>query len=197
VNAKLSMEHADWHTPVAIVDLARRVLGRFDLDPMSSAEANAVIQATEFYDEDQDGLYEHTAEGRVFRCWNGRIFLNPAGGAAREAWKVLLTNYRLGNTREAIWVGYSLEQLQSLQGQSYEQLEGDTHPLCFPTCVPRKRLAFVESEARRLSRMALERSRGRRPAERAASPTHGNYITYLGPNVELFRDVFSAIGVVR
>jgi hypothetical protein len=240
MNAKLSMESADWHTPLAIIEAARAVMGTIDVDPASSPEANEAVQATTYFTEDDDGLVEACgADGLIMRAWYGRVFLNPPGGQVRRFWETLLMNVALGNTSEAIWVGYSLEQFQSLQGANYQQFD-DTqprHPLAFPTCIVKDRLKFVENEAKRLSRMAMERCaiynqiagaesaldrlvtpdvdgnvglpadvehqraliarlKRRKPREKAGSPTHGNYITYLGPNVERFVEVFTQFGVV-
>jgi hypothetical protein len=116
----------------------------------------------------------------------------------RRFWETLLLNVALGNTTEAIWVGYSLEQFQSLQNANYQQLDDaqPRHPLAFPTCIPKQRLKFVENEVKRESRKTFERIRMRRVREHAGSPTHGNYITYLGPNVDRFVEVFKAFGVV-
>ena len=55
-------------TPEWILDIARATMGGIDLDPASSAEANQIVQATQFYDMDDDGL---------LKSWHGRIWLNP------------------------------------------------------------------------------------------------------------------------
>jgi ParB family chromosome partitioning protein len=198
-NAKLSMESADWHTPLAIIEAARAVMGTIDVDPASSPEANEAVQATTYFTEDDDGLVEACGpDGLIMRAWYGRVFLNPPGGQVRRFWETLLLNHALGNTSEAIWVGYSLEQFQSLQNANYQQLDDaqPRHPLAFPTCIPKQRLKFVENEAKRESRKTFERIRMRRVREHAGSPTHGNYITYLGPNVDRFVEEFSVFGVV-
>ena len=50
------------------VDAARQVLGTIDLDPASTAAANAVVQATTFYTKEMDGLRLD---------WTGTVWLNP------------------------------------------------------------------------------------------------------------------------
>ena len=58
----------EWYTPTESIEAARDVLGNFDLDPASSAAAQRQVQATEFFDKNDDGLT---------RTWRGRVWLNP------------------------------------------------------------------------------------------------------------------------
>jgi len=58
----------EWYSPPEIVAAARDVLGDIDLDPASSAIANTVVRAGQFYSLDDDGLT---------RDWHGRVWMNP------------------------------------------------------------------------------------------------------------------------
>lgn len=58
----------EWYTPARYAKAARLVMGEIDLDPASSAEANAVIRADVFFSAADDGLT---------RNWYGKIWLNP------------------------------------------------------------------------------------------------------------------------
>jgi endogenous inhibitor of DNA gyrase (YacG/DUF329 family) len=75
VGALRTTETSDWYTPPDIIDKARRVLGGFDLDPASCAEANATglrLLAT----------LASFANYQVYACHHG----NQRGGTAnREA----------------------------------------------------------------------------------------------------------------
>jgi ParB family chromosome partitioning protein len=58
----------EWYTPAAILEAARAVMGGIDLDPASCDEANALVQASQIFTEQDDGLAHP---------WHGRVFLNP------------------------------------------------------------------------------------------------------------------------
>lgn len=58
----------EWFTPKEYADAARAVLGAIELDPASTDEANAIIQAEQIYTEQDDGLKHQ---------WDGRVWMNP------------------------------------------------------------------------------------------------------------------------
>lgn len=150
-------------------------MGSIDLDPASTAEANAAVRAERFFTKEDNGLLEP---------WRGRIFLNPPGddrGLLPKAfWSKLCTEYIYGPVTEAIYLGFNLEQLVSLQTNTVGPLVADPSPLWYPICVPRRRLPF------------------RRPDGKIVKGnTHGSFVTYLGWRTQRFTRVFSQIGDVR
>lgn len=174
-NPMHSAETAEHNTPRAIVEAARRVLGTIDLDPMSNAVAQQTIRARTFY----------TEENSCFKyIWEGATFLNPAGGLVREAWHHLMYCYGIGAVTSFVWIGYSLEQLQSLQVEDYDRKRkiSETYtgpaPSEFPICIPRARLRFEDQDG-----------------VPQTQPTHANFIAYGGPAVYRFVETFGVFGI--
>ena len=184
-NARHTMDSAEWYTPTALVDAAREVMGGIDLDPASHPEANERIQADTIYTAEDDGLT---------LPWFGRVFVNPPGGLVTEFWcKACDEFYIKRSIDELIWIGYSLEQLQTLQQARSIPMRT---PLNFPFCVTAKRIAFVENEAKRAERMAKLVAAGKAPSKRS-SPSHSNYIAYMAwGKTDVFDRVFSRFGQV-
>ena len=93
-------------------------------------------------------------------------------------WEVLVMHYQAGLVPSAIFLGFSLEILQTTQ-----QLEVPC-PLDFACCIPKQRIRFERVV------------RGKRVVGR--SPTHSNVIVYLGPRsgFRKFNDEFSELGKV-
>lgn len=178
------MDSPDWYTPAPIVEAARDVMGTIDLDPASDAIANEVVRATRYFTEDDRSLKQ---------SWIGNVFLNPPGGLVRPFWRHLMAEVEIKNVTQVIWIGYSLEQLQTLQDK--DELDAPT-PLLFPMCVPSRRIAFVENDAKRAARIERLQTLGKK-ANLKSTPSHANYITYLGPYTARFARIFGAFGQVR
>jgi hypothetical protein len=166
-----------WGTPPEIIEAARRVLGRIDLDPFSSDEWNKTVKAQEFYSEDP-----FSGEAGFDLKWHGNVFMNPPGGKwpkghpragrskAGAAWDKLMTEFSARRVKHAIVVVFSLNQLQSCNS------------MCsFPLCVPASRLKY------------------RNAAGDAKSPPHASAIVYVPGTVDerhKFQREFDAFGAV-
>lgn len=191
--ARHSMDSSEWFTPRPYADASREVFGgEIDLDPASSREANRIIGARQIYDAKANGLK------RPWLC--GTVFVNAPGGLVAEFWHRMIDAWEAREFKAGIWIGYSIEQLQTLQGYEVRS------PLDFAICIPERRIPFVESEAKRLERFAkidTENRKRRRDGralldhKAAASPSHANYITYIGRAQARFDRVFSRFGKVR
>lgn len=149
---------SEWGTPSRFVEASRMLMGSIDLDPASSEEHNKIVRATHFFSKEDNGLEQE---------WFGNVFINPPGGLVKQFWERLYTQ----RIAQAVWIGYSLEQLQTLQAIHLEHT-----PLEYPICVPFSRIPFIGDKR---------------------SPTHANYITYIGSKVKLFREIFGQFGDVK
>lgn len=58
----------EWYTPPKYIELARKIMGSIDVDPASNAVAQSVVQATNFYTLETNGLT---------KSWHGNVWLNP------------------------------------------------------------------------------------------------------------------------
>ena len=175
----------EWYSPSFIVEAARATMGGIDLDPASCEEANRIVQASAYYTKEEDGLVQD---------WFGRVLLNPPGGKVGEFWQTLCFKFAAGEISQAVYVGYSLEQFQTLQATIFD------HPLDYPICIPAKRIQFVENEAKRQERREKLIKKGKLSPD-APSPkdsaSHGNFICYLGSRIDAFYAAFRPIGIVR
>lgn len=191
-NVRHSHDSSDWYTPTAIVERARRVMGHIWLDPFSHPEANKIVKAERFFTEADDGLKQSWKRLRFgdFHSANAeRLFINPPGGLVNKAWLKLIQEWPF----EWLWVGFSLEQLQTLQNACKDC--GAPHPLEFNYCIPNRRIAYVENAAKRAARERKLRAQGKEPGK-SSSPSHGSYIVYHGANMKRFEREFGSLGYV-
>jgi hypothetical protein len=162
-NSHHSSKSVEFFTPLDIVEAARKVMGRIDLDPATTKQANEDrIKAKRFYTKETNGL-EHD--------WSGNVFLNPPGGlheghsSAKVWWEKLADEYNNDNVKQAIFIGFSMEILQTVQISKVAPY----YLTSFPICIPKRRIAFDEYV--------------RRKWRKAGQPTHANVIAYLPPPV--------------
>ena len=181
MNVKHSSKNGCHITPVEVLVAARELMGGVDLDPASCAEANTAVRARRYFTQEDDGLSKR---------WKGRVWLNPPGGIddnrdskPKVRWRHLVGEYVAGRASCALFLGFSIEVLQTTQIDA-----GDLPiPLDFPFCVPSRRLAFLTVKNGSLVV--------------GKSPTHANVIVWLPPRCdargEKFKEIFSRFGRVR
>lgn len=58
------MANNSWGTPPHFIESARKVMGSIDTDPASNDEAQQIVQAEQYYTEDDSGLDQY---------WNGNV----------------------------------------------------------------------------------------------------------------------------
>ena len=113
----------EWMTPPEIVEPARVVLGRIDLDPASSVLAQKVVKAEAFYTKETDGLC---------RVWHGNVFINPP--YSRGLFDAFVGKL-LANTLDS-WLAVVNNVTETEAGQ---RLLDSAYLVCFP----RGRIAFL------------------------------------------------------
>lgn len=162
----------EWYTPPRYLEAARAVMGGIDLDPASSTDANRLVKATTYYTREQNGL-SHP--------WFGRVWLNPPYGRSakmqgqgRSTIKMFvdkcLDAYRQGEIEQA-----TLLVTTEVNAKWF-------YPLWrYPICFPDHRINFLVAKL---------------PQSKKYSQMFGSCFVYLGPNEELFIEVFSQFGII-
>ncbi len=174
MNAQHLSKNDSWLTPLPIVEAARTVLESIDLDPASSERANLRVRATHYYDRVHDGLAQ---------LWlfppkrHSSILINPPGKLYLQFWAKLIQFKDLGHLTHAIYIAFSLEQLQTTQNKGVPCLSD------FPLCIPSRRIAYDDPVT----------------GQPSGSPTHASAIVYV-PGLldqrESFAHVFSQFGSI-
>lgn len=207
-SARHSKATVRWGTAPDYVEMARVALGgRIELDPMSEAAFNAVVRAERFYTEQDDCFKQDlTCETSLW---------NPAGGLVLEAWRALTKAYLDGIIQRAIWIGFSVEQLNLLADEP-------VHPDDFSKLTCRQRIDFltlhpwravrsvvpgesvnmVELEcfhrlvvtAKALKAKCMRCAECIGAPEPNGAPSHSNYVVGLGIAPDVFETAFAGRG---
>lgn len=183
-----SSQSSIWYTPPKILVPVREVYGgTIDLDPASDARANAIVQATRYFDQETNGLKQ---------TWYGNVFNNPPyssdGGA--KAW-----------TEKGVAERDNYEALMFLLNATPDRKWFvDLWP--YTICFLYKRVRFLEPleqcNARRAKRKKppLPNPKFVGPEElqliEGPQPTHGNILAYLGDDPRRFIEVLRPWGQI-
>jgi hypothetical protein len=159
VSARHMKKSTRWGTPSEWVEMARSAMGGIELDPMSEAKFNATVRAERFYDRD--------AFDRSWQC--STMLLNPDGRFTKEAWIRLASQFAAGMIGQAIWIGFSIEQVCWM-------CDLNPSPLDFSVLFCRNRISFNPHEG--------DNDR----------PSHANYVAALGVPVSRFEAAFAGRG---
>jgi len=173
INALHSSESIEHYTPAEIIKASQEWLGEISLDPASCKIANERINAEYYFTKEDDGLSRSWAV--KFPC---KVFLNPPGGGLTPSfWRKLCEEFESENVSQAVYIGFSIEQLAVLQNS-----KAYFSPLDFPICVPSKRLKFI-----------------RKDGTIGNKPTHANVIVGLSrpDKWQSFKEIFSQFGDVK
>ena len=206
-NAKHSSKSNDHGTPEDIVESSRTVMGEITLDPATSDVFNErVVKAKYWYTQEDNGLtkmwtlpfYDKGNEAR------SKVFLNPPGGTiegyecrsqAIVWWNKLLSEYDSNNVEEAIFIGFTIEQLGNKH--SYRMFD-------FPMCICNgSRSSDSVTSTGRIKFLSEDESG---ELKEQSAPTHSCFIVYLPPKddpvikqqkIQQFRLEFAKFGVAR
>lgn len=212
-----SSASVDHYTPPEYVEAARETLGRITLDPATSKRAQTIVKADTFftvlengfqrrwYDKvflnppggrcDKDGRAVTVKSGNTPGCAEtGACGLPPGHGhqgvtsSAKAWWYKLMREVASLNVSSAIFVGFSLEILQTTQGVELGP-DGEPLPPClaYPIALPRKRVDYyVEKSDRTLGP--------------EGQPTHSSFFVCVSEDaatIDRFHKAFSKFGMVK
>lgn len=223
VRALHSAASPDWGTPMLLRRFSACVLrpaaaaaGAIDLDYASSAYWNQWWDAADrphaFLDgsPERDVRVEAHRRGAVPRLGSGFLNAPGLGGGemVQQCWGLFEEDHRLEKLGSGLWIGFSVEQLGSLQNVGLRNpLTTDADAL-ITTIVPSRRAHYVvhpekllaitrkkqrrherKSAAWRLDQRIIQRLRARAddaPVD-AGSPSHLSYVTILWSRVAAVR----------
>jgi len=220
-NPRHMSETNEHHTPPHVIEAARKSLVSIDLDPATTEYANALrVKASGVFSAETNG-FSRAWSGTVFlnppggncdhagqsvysldksvgKGWSCLGKFQACGhqhkgvrSSQKAWWQKLAFEWEQKRTTSAIFVGFSVEILQTTQVDAVGQI-----PLEFPICVPSRRLAYFKEVAGQFVE--------------GKSPPHASVLIFLPPpatdglldadvtmeGIKRFVEAFSPIGHV-
>jgi ParB family chromosome partitioning protein len=128
----LNTGHIEWYTPAEYIELARQVLGGFDLDPASNEVAQATVRAQRYYSRDDSSLPHQ---------WHGRVWMNPpySRPLINQMMEKLCEEYAAGRVTGAIVLVNSCTEVKWFQ---------ECCTVARALCFPNKRIQFYNPEGK-------------------------------------------------
>jgi len=155
-----------WFTPKKYIDLVNKSIGSIDLDPFSSQQANEVIRAKRFFDENTDAFKQTWFEK------GGTVFMNPpySRQLINAAVDLFIKNWQQGAITEGIVLVNN-----ATETKWFQQLLRESSAICLVS----KRIAFENRDGKHVS-----------------GNTRGQAFLYFGKKVGNFKKTFSPVGTV-
>lgn len=208
------------YTPPYIVEAARSSLIEIDLDPASSHEVNKwSVKAKKFFDKNSNGFNQNwngnvflnppggncdilgNTVHRISKSWSCETEKKcnhthlDVSSSQKKWWKKLYNEWKIKNVDSAIFIGFSVEILQTTQ---VNYLENTLLPLDFPMCFPSRRIAYFNKAE------SIDDSVGFIESD---APPHSSVIIFLpkknnldfsvyDESIDLFVKNFSSIGKI-
>ena len=162
-----------WHTPKALIDAVKELMGGIDVDPASCESAQKRIQAKRYYTQEDDGFKFN---------WYGKLFLNPDYTDEYKWFSKAVSEYRCGNVTEGIILTHTI--------RTYEEW-------FYLMCSASSAICLMRGEIKWAVDHALDVAAVERCGEdfHPKYDRHGNIVFYFGQNVKEFKRIFSNFGV--
>ena len=206
-NAKLINQdsgNVEYYTNIEIISLVNKMFGEIDLDPASCELANTTVQAKEFFTEEQNGLEQPWVAAKLWMnhpFTKGEKSCKPKKGRKKMCKKKncipkykkgklitrghcitkdipsnldwiakLLSEHFVGNIKESLNITFCSSS------EKWCQLLLNSGVTCFIN----GRTQYNDQNGQKTNQV-----------------TKGSIITYIGPRADLFKEIFSTLGVVK
>ncbi|CAK0764343.1 hypothetical protein CCP4SC76_4070005 [Gammaproteobacteria bacterium] len=126
------------------MEAARAVMDKIDLDPFSSPEANHIVRASRFFDENHSAFDRKWVSNRLANHNGVRVWMNPpySSGMVNKAIYLFVENLNAGNIEQAVVLVNN-----STETQWFRTLRERSLAVCFTN----HRISFESPDGKRVS----------------------------------------------